>query len=157
MSAPDTTDFLSDAEPPSLWHFAGTESPEMMFAHLKYLWATQKVIREAEADLAERLAALLPLNGQEIDGEMVEPVSGSQRTAWNHNGLKALVAANIEAEIMSDPDGNTFDRVFEGVWECLSPSWKVRGLRQWGIEAAKWCKTTPGRRRVRVIPRGDDR
>lgn len=156
MSQTDTSDFLGDHEPPSLWYFAGTEEPEMMFAHLQYLWATLSAIREAEADLAERLAAHLPLTGMEIDGEMVEPVSGANRTAWNHEGLKAHVGVAIEQEIQSDPGGNVFDRVFELLWMTASPSWKVRGLRNLNIEASKWCKTTPGRRRVRVVPKAGE-
>ena len=83
----------------------GSSMPEVaVYRQLKSVRAEVGALLEVEAALAEELENLLPLSGQRIDGELVEPVGDAERKVWDHNRLVDAVIGRIADEL--GPDGS---------------------------------------------------
>ena len=130
-----------------------TSMPEVgIYRQLKSVQAEVATLLEVEAALADELENLLPLSGQRIDGELIEPVGGAERRVWDHNALVDAVICRIADEL--GPENSECRALVEVTirrWlEVASPRWKLRGLRSLDVKADDYCTTLPGRRRVMV-------
>ena len=127
--------------------------PEVaVYRQLKSVRAEVAALMEVEAALAEELENLLPLSGQRIDGEFIEPIGDAERKVWDHKGLVNAVIGRIAERARSRQlRGQALVEVTIRRWlEVASPRWKLRGLRSLDVMADDYCTTAPGRRRVLV-------
>lgn len=82
--------------------------------------------------LAEQAcAATLPDNKTEVDGlGVVQRRRAMKRTEWRHDELIAEVCkAGVYGQSLLD---------------VFSPSWKVTGLREMGVDPGEFCREEPG-------------
>lgn len=108
-------------------------------------------LRDMKQDLARVYEAtekhLLSLMGDkkmEVDGiGLVEVKRRTKRTQWRHDELWPVVVARALDERLLDEETGEYESAAEVVSrvlrDCMSPSWKVTGLRARGIQPDEFC------------------
>jgi hypothetical protein len=83
------------------------------------------------------------------------------RRKWDHDELwRRVTALAVEQPgVLCDADGEILppaviaQQVAAVLRTCASPSWKVTGLRELGLDPGEWCEETPGDWTIQLPPR----
>lgn len=105
-------------------------------------------LKLADSILSRFISDIRPANDPyEVDGVGAVTVRwGSARTQWAHGELTPKVVARI-AEKQGYPIAPI--RAVVDAWLAVaSPSWKVTGLKELGIDPDEYCQKRPGEPRV---------
>lgn len=112
----------------------------------------------AEQEVEDELVKVMPGKTYEVNSlGMIEMHTGASRKGWDKEALTDALVHSIASQqpnLMDADTGevvNLLDFVRDLVTmttDAATPSWKVTGLRKYGIDPDQYCETTWGRKTI---------
>ncbi len=94
----------------------------------------------------QALARVMPSKKVELPGVVLERRKSTKRSEWQHDELLPVVLRRL----LTDPETGetlplaTLNGLAERIRSVLTPSWKVTGLRDCGLDPSEWCREDEG-------------
>jgi hypothetical protein len=126
-------------------HAEDNENPPALVELLCDLRDVKQAAAEAYGAVEGFLLAMdLPRQWETPVG-VVEVKRATKRTKWDSEGLWRHLAHHVAPAHDTDP--------LAVLAECARPSWRVTGLRAFGVNPDEWCEEEPGAQSLVLPPR----
>lgn len=129
---------------------------------LDMLYRTKTILGDTCQYVEDLLVDAMPNKTLEVEGiGVLTSRTGAKRTKWDHDSLTSKAAEKMAEQLEAEEGEMVWRDTGEGVnprsllAELLrefrtmaTPSWKLTGLRQHGIDPDEYCETSWGRKTI---------